>query len=476
VVRLEAPHGCEVDILRYQPLKSLIKTRWLQPLLLLVSFAVFTVLVFAGHYGTPVGSRNAALIFVWIMWFFLLVTLLIPLGGRIWCFVCPIPAPTDWLLRRSFIFKNNNQYIPPLRWPRSLENTLPQMIVFLVAAAMSPIILFYPMATSLALVSLVFLSIAIGLLFKSKGKTGRIFCRFICPVGGFIKVYAPLGGLKVRSKNRDFCNKCTRKTCITGNSKGYGCPWYIYPGGLRNNSDCGLCMECIKTCSYDNMTIKVGSMDKFPTEKSMDQAVLSIVLLGSALFYSVVFFGWFSWLKDLSNFINGPTISYSLSLERVVGFSILLLASVFLAALVYLFFIFLSKGLTRVNESTDVLFKGYSPALVPLGLAAWVGFMVYEVMVNGAYIAPILSDPWDWDWGWDIFGTADYPWRFYLPSLMPYILIAIFLGGNALTTKVAWDISVDKYGDPVKAALATIPMAFFAFIVTSGLILLYTAA
>ncbi len=448
-----------------------LKARWFQPTLMLLSFAAFTVLIIAGFIGTPAGSRNTALVFVWILWFFLLVMLLIPLGGRLWCLICPIPAPADWLTRRAFIAKNGEPRSLGVKWPKKLENTWLQTMTFLIVAALSPVLLFYPPATSMALLTFVLLSIALGLIFNSRGRGGRIFCRYVCPLGGFIGVYSHLGALKIRPNNPGVCKKCRLKACVKGNDRGYGCPWFNYPGGLGRNAFCGLCTECIKTCTHDNMALKIGRPGKVPGHYRIDEAFLSLTLLGSAIFYSAAFFGWFPMLKGLSSFIEGPTIGYPLRFDRLLGFSMLLLGTILLLTLLYLLGVVLGKKLSRVEKSIGELFTGYSYSLVPLGLAAWMGFMAYETAFNGAYIIPAVSDPLGW--GWNLFGTAQYSWRPYMPTVLPYIQVTIFLVGAAMATKSAWSVSLKNFSDTQRVALATLPTAFFTFAVTSGLIYLY---
>jgi len=46
--------------------------------------------------------------------------------------------------------------------------------------------------------------------------------------------------IEVRSKDGRVCAACKTKDCVTGNEKGYGCPIYEYPGGMKNNTNCKL--------------------------------------------------------------------------------------------------------------------------------------------------------------------------------------------------------------------------------------------
>ena len=46
----------------------------------------------AGWIGTPVGSHNFSIVFVWIAWWAILILVAVPLFGRGWCAVLPDPA------------------------------------------------------------------------------------------------------------------------------------------------------------------------------------------------------------------------------------------------------------------------------------------------------------------------------------------------------------------------------------------------
>jgi hypothetical protein len=72
------------DFTRIGLFNRVIRSRLFQPILLFINLLVFVVLIMAGIFGSPVGNQNAAIILVWIFWFFLLIFLLIPLGGRSW--------------------------------------------------------------------------------------------------------------------------------------------------------------------------------------------------------------------------------------------------------------------------------------------------------------------------------------------------------------------------------------------------------
>ncbi|MEJ2657406.1 MAG: hypothetical protein P8012_09445, partial [Desulfobacterales bacterium] len=85
---------------RLPRLKWLVHRRSFQFLILFPGFALFYFFILSSLWGSPVGNRNIAIIFVWILWWFALKAVFVPLGGRIWCLMCPLPAPAEWISRK----------------------------------------------------------------------------------------------------------------------------------------------------------------------------------------------------------------------------------------------------------------------------------------------------------------------------------------------------------------------------------------
>ena len=102
----------------------------------------------------------------------------------------------------------------------------------------------------------------------------REFCRYLCPVGGFIGLYSQTAPIELRLKDKQVCVTCEGKPCYNGSQAGYGCPWDVFPGGLTKNTYCGLCMECIRTCPHDNIAVNLRpfSADLAKPSTRMDEA------------------------------------------------------------------------------------------------------------------------------------------------------------------------------------------------------------
>src|SRR5512135_2837936 len=104
-------------------IRSTLKNRLPQLAIFAVLLAGFLFAILAGLIGTPVGSRNFSIVFVWIAWWAVLILVAVPFFGRGWCAVCPIPVPGEWLQRGAILHPPEKK--PKwfqLRWPRALRN------------------------------------------------------------------------------------------------------------------------------------------------------------------------------------------------------------------------------------------------------------------------------------------------------------------------------------------------------------------
>jgi len=458
------------DLLESGLIKRLAYSRTFRPILLLVSLSAFVVLITAGLFGTPLGNRNAVIVLIWILWFSALMVFLIPLGGRIWCLMCPMPAFSEWISRGTIVSKSDRIRNLGYRWPKKLDNIWLQNAAFLGGAIFSPLLLTRPKATAYAILLFVLLAIVLDLSFK-KSRPGRMFCRYLCPVGGFVGIYSSLGALEVRSRDKSICKTCHLKTCMKGNERGYGCPWQIYPGGLEKNAYCGLCLECIKSCAYQNMTIRTRLPGKdLLNQPRLDEAFKGFIMLGSAGVYSAAYFGWWNGLKDLINFSDDIFLASSIRWGNVALFALILVSvTLVLIPLLHLGFAWITKTISKDDEqSLRNIFIEYAYFAVPLGFMIWIGFLAGMLMINGSYILSSLSDPLGY--GWNLFGTAGYSWTPYFSGLVPYVQLASLLAGGVMASAVIYSVSKKHFKD--RAFLTSLPVALEIAVLATLMVIL----
>lgn len=428
-----------LELTRNRAVKGLLKSRYPQWMVLAVMLAGYVLAILAGLVGTPVGNRNFSIVFVWIAWWAVLILVAVPFFGRGWCAVCPIPLPGEWLQRGAVLAPPDRR--PKwlnLRWPRILRNIWLQNASFLLLALFSSVLLTTPSITGIVLAAMLFVAMALSMVFER-----RAFCRYLCPVGGFIGLYSQGAPVELRIKDKQVCVTCAGKPCYNGSAAGYGCPWDVFPGGLTKNTYCGLCMECIRTCPHDNIAIQLrpfGSDFGKPGAK-LDEAFKAFVMLGAAMIYAAVLLGPWGSLKNAAYRVGTPAWY--------------LYAFVFIAVIFAVLPGLFALGLLPVPNlrAWKQRFATLSTALIPLGLMFWVAFSLSFVLTNATYILASLSDPLGL--GWNLFGTAGIAWQPLLTSLVAPLQTL------ALVTGVIWTAHTARRAAS-KLHLSAAPVIAFA--------------
>jgi len=464
-----------VELTRLPLIKTALRSRWPQLILRVIALAGFLLAILAGISGTPVGSRNFGIVFVWIGWWALLMLVAVPLFGRGWCSVCPIPMPGEWLQQGALLKPQGRGLGLGKRWPNKLRNIWLQNGAFVLVALFSTVILTSPLTSALVLTAFLVIAIAASLVFER-----RAFCRYLCPVGGFIGLYSQVAPVELRVIDTSVCASHTEKTCYAGSAEGYGCPWQVFPPGLVKNTYCGTCMECLRTCPHDNLAINLrpfGTDLNNPTGRKMDEAFKAFIMLGSAVVYSAVMLGPWGFLKSAAYHIG--SVQWLIYTAGFLTFLFLLLPGLFYAAV--------ALGQTLGGKKTKPTgkaasrsrlfgthrqaFTGFAYSLVPLGLAAWIAFSVSFVFANISYLWPVLSDPMGW--GWNLLGTASLPWTPYLAQAVPTLQALILLGGLLWASRTSLRIADQQPAQPTaitRPLLQALPIIAFCAAVTFGLL------
>lgn len=469
------------ELTRYRPIRALLARRSLNWAAMTAALGGLLLAILAGLLGTAAGSANFGIVFVWIVWWGLLMTLLLPLGGRLWCLVCPIPAAGEWLQRGALVDPPSAGPTPLLQiaparsaaaagggmgrsWPRRWQGIWLQNAGFLAVALFSTVILSRPAVTGGLLLAFLLAALVLAAIFEH-----RSFCRYVCPVGGFIGLYALISPLELRVRDPLVCQGHRTKDCALGSAAGYGCPWLLTPWSLERNAACGLCGECFRTCPKENVAVRLrwpGRDLLVASAWRLDEAYKACIMLSSAAIYPLVLLGPWGRLKawanleTLSGFAAYAAAFLLLSLGLLPGLHLALAAVVRRAA-----------GLAGV--SLGRLFVALAYPLIPLGLAAWVAFTLAFVFANAAYALPVLSDPFGW--GWDLFGTAGVAWRPLLPGWAPRLQALVLLLG-LVGSIVAADGVLRRLGDGRRSLAGLAAAALLLTAETIGFLWLYLGA
>ena len=463
--------GFRIDVFQKIPfVKKMVKSRYFQFTLTFIGLFVFFVVILAGIVGTPIGNRNIAIVLIWIFWWFLLISILVPFMGRIWCLMCPLPFFGDFLQRLSLIkvrvgktgYLRNKLFGLNKKWPKALNNIWIPNFTFLILCSFSAVLVTRPFVSSIVLAGMLIVATVMALIFQL-----RTFCRHVCPVSGFIGLYSKASMLELRSRDKDVCVKCTEKGCLRGNEKGWGCPWSEYMGKMDTNNYCGLCMECVKTCPNDNIALNIRPFSSERNIKGYDESWKAFIDVGTSHAYSMIYLGASGTLKDWVNAAeSGNWGGFFIYLAVLWSVSLLIVPGIF-----YLLSLLIKK-VSKINTvSIKEIFLAYSYVLIPLGLMAWIAFSIPLILINGSYVISIFSDPFGW--GWNLFGTSDFHWQPFIPEYIGFIQIGLLLMGLGYAIHNGYFIGQRLFKSSKAAFRGLIPVAAFSSIIALAFILFF---
>ncbi len=468
---LGVPLKSEVDLLRLRLigpiLKKLVQWRGYHYFIILPNALIFMFVLTSGFFGNPTGALNFSIAVVWILWF-AAVEFMIFFGSRFWCSICPLYAFGEWLVRRRIYSVHE-----PRKWfslkrvfPKSLSNMWIVAFGFLGISLIVPWLVTRPVVTAF-----LFLILIAGGLIMHLIYTHRYFCRYVCPASGYIGYHSSASIFAVRSRDKSVCDKCVVKGCTRGTPGGYGCPWKLYPGGNESNINCGVEFECVRSCPVDNMTLKLQMFAKDVVTKvrtKADEAWMGFIRFTLAIFYELVFFGPYFWIKDWGNMgvafganiftinVLTPTL---FGFRNWLGWAVMVSAAslIIFPAIFYAFSWLAKKTAGDRENSTKNVFLALSNVIAPYGLLLWMAFGVGLVGVNWAYPIRAFSDPLGW--GWNLLGTGDFKWEPFMPNWLPYIQSVFVFLGLALAVESTYKISLNLFKDHRRAIRSSAVMA-----------------
>lgn len=383
------PAGWRINIYRIPWVRSIIESRWPQLTVRVLTLVGFLFTLVAAQIGPRVGSRNFAIIMVWIAWWTALKLGFIPFGGRSWCSICPIALPGEWLQNGGINVRAGKKRGLNIRWPKILKGSWLQSGGFLLIGIFSAVTLTDPHITGWVLLGIFILAIGMSLVFEH-----RAFCSYLCPIGGFSGMYAKAAPVELKVIDKQVCLDHGDKSCYQA------CPWGLYPLALKDASACGLCMECLRACPKDNLALNIRpygtDLGKPAAGSHLDETLLALIMLGSALAFSAVFLGPWGWLK-----LSAYQIGSSQWLAYVLGF--LALNLIVLPGLFSLS-VWLKKLASRSSLALKRMIAAESQGLIPLGLMAWMAFTISFALPKLSYVVGVLNDPLGL--GWHMLGAG----------------------------------------------------------------------
>lgn len=291
----------------------------------------FTVYAFAGivailFLGPQDREHNFALNAFWCYWW-PLSFIAYPFLGRIWCSICPFMIYGElvqrWQLANGAILR---------KWPRAAMDRWGSWFLFALFGAILVWEEVWDLPHTAALSSWLLLLITAGAMIGSFFFERRIWCRYLCPIGGMNGLFAKLSITELRARQGVCSAECSTYSCFKGGPatppeglETSGCPVYSHPAQLTDNRNCVLCMDCLKACPHRSIEFRLrvpaadlwgGSHIPIPAESA-----LMFMLLGAVYLHDLPTLiqdtGMESFVPELT--INSTHIALSLGVLALPG-------------------------------------------------------------------------------------------------------------------------------------------------------------
>jgi NAD-dependent dihydropyrimidine dehydrogenase PreA subunit len=252
--------------------------------------------------------------------------------------------------------------------------------------------------------------------------------------------------VEVRVVDKEICAKHGDKSCYQA------CPWGLYPLALKDSSACGLCMECLRACPKDNLALSLrpygSDLGRHPSSSRLDETLLALTMLGSALVFSAVYIGPWGWLKSSAFEIGSQS-------WMVFAAGFLVLNLLFLPAL-FTLCVWAWKKISQNSLPLKRLIANQAQGLLPLGLMAWIAFTIAFALPKLNLVLGVSNDPFGW--GWHLLNAVNTSQSLDVSGFSPFLQLTLLVVG------VFWSASVTRKlssSDGKHNSLPNIPMLGF---------------
>jgi len=451
-------------------LRKLITSRYTQATLTIITMVMIYIVILTSVFGTKVSGRNIGVLLMWAIWLFALVAVITPFFGRFWCTICPLPFFGDLIQRRSFFnpvkgktkIYNNKFSGMFLKWPEWLKNDWLRLFVFLILATFSTTLVATPFVSGVTVIMLMVVPTLMSGIWEL-----RAFCRYMCPVSVFVGPFSRMSTLSLRNNSQEVCDRCKPHYCEKGNTSGWACPYGLNVGEIKENSDCGLCLECLRSCSYNNVSLYARPFASEKGSRNLSEGWMTMASFTISIIYSILYLGPWPVVRDYVNIMD----KHNWGLFGIYSLIMWTFVLVIVPGIIY-FLSYAGKRLSKNSRSVKQVFLENAGFLLPFALMNWIAFVIPMLFVNVTFIKQSLSDPFGW--GWDFFGTANTPWHQFIPQYIPWLQALAVLSGLYLSLRNIRRSAIVREMDPKKNLLLNLPISLFLVGVTSLMLFFFT--
>jgi polyferredoxin/CRP-like cAMP-binding protein len=379
-----------IDLLNELPWLRRFLLSWWWPegiwILVMVLFVPVTVM---GFLGPQTRESSMTLNFFWAWWWPMYLALF-AFVGRVWCAVCPFMITGEWLRRLSLWVWPRSQ----LSWPTPWLNQWGAWALFAGFVAIYLWEHIWDLPHHADLSTWLLLIITAGAVIGSLIYERRVWCRYLCPIGGMNGMFAKLSMVELRSTQQVCGSQCSTFGCYRGSpatpatfaqalpTEGQateGCPLYSHPAQLHDNRDCVLCMTCLKACPHRSVQVNL----RFPAADLLEQhrgfwaevALLLLLFGGVFMHHDRQILTWLGWPQV-------PIDADHWLLALPVVTALLAIPAVMIGA---------THAIARWSDREQPGFVEVAYAYLPLALAANLADYLPAGLMEAGQILPVIA-------------------------------------------------------------------------------------
>ncbi|MEB3309338.1 MAG: cyclic nucleotide-binding domain-containing protein [Snowella sp.] len=413
-----------LDLLTHVPgLRQFFLSRWYPEGLWLIMMVIFVPVTILGFIGPQDREHSVTLNLFWAWWWpgYLFWFAFV---GRLWCAVCPFMITAEWLRRLSLWLFPRQQ----LTWNTRSLNRWGAWFLFAGFVAIYLWEKLWDLPHHAYLSAWLLLVITAGAVIFSQIYERRLWCRYLCPIGGMNGMFAKLSMIELRSTQQVCGSQCNTFGCYKGSAatpisfpdalpnEGQatdGCPLYSHPNQLQDNRDCMFCMTCLKACPNRSAQLNL----RFPASDLLDNHQ-----------------GFWAEIALLLLLLGGVFMHQSQKILRAFGFDSISLDSEHLLISIPITLILLSIPaiLTYLTHVIACYFDPQQPnyltviyIYLPLTLAANLAYYIPAAITEAGRILPVTA----YSFGFNLI---------VLPSLTWSLDVAQFLQGVTLLSALVF--------------------------------------
>ena len=242
---------------------------------------------------------------------------------------------------------------------------------------------------------------------------------------------------------------------------------------MESNNMCNFCGECIKSCPKNNITLRTRAFFKdawTARNKSLDESVLAVVLLGITIFVTGdMLEPWIGWMESAMKIFPAEWfgIKYQYTIEvltkSILYFTVSLIfipGTILLAAAISNRYV----GI-RNHSGLKQTFITFGYMFIPVGISMHLAHNTGHLLNESGGIIPAVQRVLN---KYTALNTGEPDWNLAITPLMPpanlyWIQMGIFVIFYVFALYAGYRLAINNYKDPNISFKAVLPMIVVSF-------------